>query len=345
MITRRLLPLLLLFVAMLPCAGSRVYEEPVQQALGVEDADLMSTSRDSVAAAEDTTNAAQPIPRSRRRVNPVNTVATRTQHINETRNDTSRINARRRAQSTTFTDEKGKVIFLDTVTGEQWIDSSLIARVPKMTKPLIYSGSVGVNIWDPVMRIFGQKYGLIDVWAQLNMHNRYLPVFEFGVGQTDNRPETSNYTIRVPASVYFRLGADYNFFYNSNPDYLMTAGVRYGFSPYKWGVKNIVLDSEYWGEVVDFEIPTQRATAGWFEFRFGVRVKIAGPISMGWNFRYAIMMHESKSAFGQSSYVPGFGSRTSGIGGTFSIIYTLPLSGLNKSKAPEVVNEENISPQ
>ncbi len=340
MITRRILLPVLLVLALLPCTGARFPEEATPS--DMPEAAVDSTAGDSIA---DTIKSVVEAPRSRRRVNPVNTGATRTQHINETRNDTSRINARRRAQSTSITDEEGKVIFIDTVTGEQWIDSSLIARVPRMTKPLLYSASAGVNIWDPVMRIFGQKYGLIDAWVQLNMHNRYLPVFEFGVGETDNRPETYNYTIRVPASVYFRLGADYNFFYNSNPDYLMTAGVRYGFTPYRWGVKNIVLDSEYWGETATFDIPMQRATAGWFEFRLGVRVKIAGPISMGWNFRYALMLHESRSVYGQSSYVPGFGSRTSGIGGTFSIIYTLPLTHLNKSGASKVVDEENISPQ
>ncbi|MDE6276993.1 MAG: hypothetical protein K2M06_02690 [Muribaculaceae bacterium] len=279
----------------------------------------------------------------RRRITPVNNAATRTQHVNETRNDTARINAQRRARSTSYTDDKGSIVFVDTLTGEQWVDSSLIARVPRMTKPLIYSGSIGVNIWDPVMRIFGQHYGLIDAWVQLNMHNRYLPVFELGVGQTDHRPVTGNYTFHVPASVYFRLGADYNFFYNSNPDYLLLAGLRYGFSPFRYGVRDIVLDTDYWHETATFDIPLRSATAGWLELRLGVRVKIWGPISMGWYFKYSKMLHESKNTAGQPSYVPGFGTRGPGIGGSFSIIYTIPLTHLNKSKATEVVNADKTS--
>lgn len=292
--------------------------------------DSVSRARDSVAA--QATPAAPP----RRRVTPVNNAATRTQAINETRNDTAKINAARRARSTSYTDDKGAVVFVDTVTGEKWVDSTLIASVPRMKCPLFYSASAGVNIWDPVMRAFGQKYGLFDLWVQLNLHNRYLPVFEVGLGEMNNRPKASDFTFRVPTAIYFRLGADYNFFYNSNPDYLLTAGLRYGFSPFRFEVNDITLDSPYWDETATFSIPGQSVTAGWLEIRLGVRVRIAGPISLGWNFRYSKILHESKNPYGKPMYVPGFGTRGPGIGGTFSVIYTLPLVHLNKKEAEEV---------
>ena len=34
-----------------------------------------------------------------------------------------------------------------------------------------------------LMRIFGQKYGLIGFQAQVNLHNRYLPAFEIGLAK------------------------------------------------------------------------------------------------------------------------------------------------------------------
>lgn len=291
---------------------------------------------------EETVDSVQPTPAQpapRRRMTPVNNAATRTQAVNENRNDTARINAARRARSTSYTDDKGTVVFIDTVSGEKWIDSTAIASLPRMRQPLFYSGSVGVNVWDPVMRIFGQHYGLFDAWVQLNLHNRYLPVVEVGLGEMDHRPKTADFTFRVPTSIYFRIGADYNFFYNSNPDYQLVGGLRYGFSPFRYEVRDIVVDSPYWDETTTFDIPMQSATAGWLELRLGVRVKIWGPISMGWNFKYSKMLHESRNPAGEPWYVPGFGTRGPGIGGTFSVIYTLPLTHLNKSELPEVVEE------
>lgn len=278
---------------------------------------------------------------ARRRINPVNNAATRTQTINENKDDTARINAARRAKSTSFRNDAGLLVFVDTVTGEQWIDSSAVQSLPKMKQPLFWTASVGLNIWDPVMRAFGRHYGLFDAWVQLNLHNRYLPSFEFGLGHMDYRPKASDFTFKVPASVFFRVGADYNFFYNSDPDYLLTAGLRYGFSPFKYAVDNIILDSPYWGEQAEFSIPSQNATAGWMEFRLGVRVKIWGPISMGWNFKYSKIVHESANPKGQPWYVPGYGTRGTGIDGSFSVIFTLPLSHLNKATKEAVVNGES----
>ena len=94
----------------------------------------------------------------------------------------------------------------------------------------------------------------------------------------------------------------------------------------------------------DSDIPSRNATAGWLELRLGVIVKIWGPISMGWNFKYSKMLHESKSAVGQPWYVPGFGTRGPGIGATFSVIYTIPLERLNKPGRTGVINED-ISPE
>ncbi|MDE6135107.1 MAG: hypothetical protein K2F79_05990, partial [Muribaculaceae bacterium] len=104
---------------------------------------------------------------ARRRMTPVDTPATATQAINETKNDTSRINAKRRAASVGFVDDRGRIVYVDTITGEEWIDSAAMnngSRVPKMEFPLFHAMTVGVNVWDPVMRAFGQKYGLASAW-------------------------------------------------------------------------------------------------------------------------------------------------------------------------------------
>ena len=114
----------------------------------------------------------------RRRMTPVNNSATMTQSVNETADDTARINAKRRASSISYVNEDGRTIYVDTITGQEWTDSTTLGRVPKMDYPLLHAVHVGLNLWDPLMRAFGQHYGIADVWAELSLHNRYLPVFE-----------------------------------------------------------------------------------------------------------------------------------------------------------------------
>lgn len=278
-----------------------------------------------------------PVTAQRRRMTPVDNPSTVTQSVNETKNDTARINAARRARSVHYHDDNGNVVYLDTVTGEEWRDSTAIMVLPKMKYPLIFEGAVGINIWDPVMRAFGQHYGLADAWVELSLHNRYKPIFEFGLGQAKYTPSDGNYTYKSPTSVYFRLGANYNFLYNSSPDYQFFGGLRYGFSPFSYSVTNITVDSPYWDETVGFDIPSRNATAGWLEVVFGLKVKLWGPISAGWTIKYSSLLHCSTSANGKPWYIPGFGTRGTSLGGSFSISYTLPL---NKAKTPEVIEEK-----
>ncbi len=261
---------------------------------------------------------------SRRHTTPIRNAATETQAINMAANDTARINAARRAVSSSFVRKDGAIVYTDTVTGEQWIDSTTIVTKPKMQHQLYLGTSVGVNIWDPIMRVFGQKHGLIGFAADVNLHNRYFPTVEAGLGIAHNTSETDGYTYRAPLSPYFKIGIDYNFLFNSNPDYQWLVGLRYGFSPFSWAVDNITMSGTYWDDAVDFSIPTQHAAAGWMEFNIGLRVKLFGNISAGWQIKFHSMLHESANEHGKPWYVPGYGTRGQSINGSFSIFYTLP---------------------
>ena len=223
------------------------------------------------------------------------------------------------------------------------MDSTAMLPVVKMKYPLLFSASAGIDIWDPLMRAFGQDYGLVGAWAELSMHNRYNAVFEIGAGQAKHSPEDNNYTYRSPASLYFKLGINYNFLYNSSPDYQFYAGLRYGFSPFSYSIDDITIDAPYWDESARFNIPSQNATAGWLELVAGLRVKIWGPISAGWSFKYHKILHESKAAYGKPWYIPGYGSRGSNITGSFSISYTFSLDKLNKRRGDEVITTNETS--
>lgn len=265
---------------------------------------------------------------SQRRVTPVNTPQTATQPINEFQGDTARINARMRAQLKHYHDEHGNIIYIDTVTGKEWRDTTSlqIKKKEPMKYPLMESASVGLDLWNPIMRVFGQHYGLIDFSAQLSLHNRYKPVFETGLGLASNTPADNNYTYKSPLSVYFRIGADYNFLYNSTPAYQYFVGVRYGISNFAYSLEDISIYSPYWEVTARPSIPSQRSTVGWGEFVMGLKVNIFGPISAGWTFRYHTILHESKQIYGNPWYIPGYGSRGQSISGSITIYYTLPLN-------------------
>lgn len=259
-----------------------------------------------------------------RRATPVNNASTRTQSKNDAHGDSIRALERRRARSIQYQDDNGKIVMVDTISGVEWIDSTLLPKAPPMKYKLLHAINVGVNIWDPVMRICGQKYGGADAFVNVSLHNRYLPTFEFGMGQTDYSPSDNNYTYKTPLSPYFKLGLDYNFLYNSDPDYQFFAGLRYGFSPFKFTVSDVRLTNQFWGETDPFTFDQVSVTAGWFEFVVGLRVKIFSQVSAGWSLRYHSILHQSHPDVGDAWYIPGYGTSSSSLSGSFNIIYTLP---------------------
>lgn len=271
---------------------------------------------------------------AQRRVSPVKSASKELQGKNENRQEGDSIDYSKLAH---FHDENGNVVYVDTVTGKEVKDSMQVeqVKIPKMQQPLFYAAAVGVDIWDPVMRIFGQHYGLVEFSAELNLHNRYIPVVEVGLGQTEYTPEDNNYTFKVPVTPYFRIGCNYNFIYNSNPDYMAFAGLRFGWSRFNYDVNDVRLTSDYWDETTVFNLPRQTSSVTYLQLLFGIRVKVLGPISMGWNIRYKARLHESKATYGKPWYIPGFGSRNGALTGSFSVIYTIPIKKKGAVAIPE----------
>lgn len=272
---------------------------------------------------------------NRRHVTPVNTAATRTQHVNDAKGDSARALERRRARSVHYHDENGNTIMVDTVTGQEWVDSTLMPPPPPMKYPLMYAIEGGVNIWDPIMRAFGQKYGVLGFSAALNMHNRYLPTVEFGLGTAKSKSDKFTYTYRTPLAPYFKIGADYNFLYNSNPDYRFFAGVRYGFSFFRYSITGITVGNSYWDETSVFDIPSTSASAGWFEISLGLRVKLVKDLSAGWSVNYHSILHQSHPAAGDPWYIPGFGSSTSSLSVAVNLTWTFLLGNSQAKTAAD----------
>jgi hypothetical protein len=190
--------------------------------------------------------------------------------------------------------------------------------------PLLNSVSVGLNFFDAIMCLAGQKHSSFDVWADLSLHNWFFPVVEAGVGFASKTPDSGNFTYKGKPSVYVKAGLNYNFLYKSNPDYQGFIGLRGCFSSFSYDVNDVTISNDYWGESNRFDITSQRASAFYGQFLVGIKVKILGNVSMGWTGRYNFKFHVSPGANGDPWFIPGYG--TSRLNATFSICYTIPLS-------------------
>lgn len=266
-----------------------------------------------------------------RRITPVNTPATVTQSINETRRDSVD-----RSRLVKMEDADGKVILVDTVTGKEFVDSvEMEKQIPKMIYPLLNSVTVSVDLWSPITRAFGNSYGLIGFAGQLNMHNRYIPTLEIGLGNADYNPENNNYHYKSPIAPFFKIGADYNFLYNSNPDYLLFAGLRFGFTAFSYKVTDITIGENYWTPEQIINIPSQHANASYYELLIGLRVTVLKNLSVGWCIRYHNIMHSTSNKYGDPYYIPGMGAKGTKVGASISVYYTIPL----KKKSEPVVDD------
>lgn len=190
--------------------------------------------------------------------------------------------------------------------------------------PFINGISVGANFFDGVMKIAGQKYGSYDLWADISLWNWLFPTVEAGLGSASNTPDYSNFTYKSKLAPYFKIGFNYNFLYKSNPDYQFFAGFRVGFSSFKYEINDVTINNNIWGNSDKFNFPVQSASAVWGEFLLGLKVKIAGPFSLGWTARFHTKFKKPKGSYGDPWFIPGYGAK-SPLSGSFSVIFTIPV--------------------
>lgn len=225
----------------------------------------------------------------------------------------------------------GSIILVDTISGREYTDT-ILTVAPKLIYPRWESISAGVNLWDPLMRCFGQHYGLIGFWGEVSIHNWIKPYVEIGLGNASYTPDRGNYTYKSGIAPYFKIGANYNFLYNSNPAYSVYLGLRYGISNFSYDISNVEVYPGYWREDVSMSVPSQRVTAGYFEVGIGLRVMIAANCYLGWEIKVHNIIHTSKAPYGDPWYVPGFGTRGSLFTGALSFSYTLPFPASKKKR-------------
>jgi hypothetical protein len=243
------------------------------------------------------------------------------------------------------TDAAGRTYLIDTISGSEWVDSLAILQMQEIGNiyPLLTDVAVGVDFWEPLMRVLGSHNGASSAWVELSLHNRYKPYFEFGMSTSSDAPSGSNFTYSAPLRPFFKLGMNYNFMYNSISDYQFYAGVRYGITFFNYRYTDVTVENSYWGLTGHPDFPTTNSTTGFLEFAIGVKVKLVGPLSAGWSLKYHRIIHKSAEPYGAALYVPGYGKHNSSLGVSLSLIYTLPLSKFDTSKLTTIKKKKKTS--
>lgn len=276
---------------------------------------------------------------AQRRINPVETPATQTKAVNLNPKDTTTTPKPEEMPNLIHLhDENGNVVYVDTITGKEFIDSTDIKKSSKMAYPLWDEVTIGLNVWDPVMRCLGEDYGLFDVWAELSIHNRFKPIIELGIGQASHKPDNGNYKYKSAVAPYFKVGINYNFLFKKTKEYQFYAGVRYGITPFSYEISEFSVDNSYWNEYYNSSVPLQKVTVGYGEIAMGLKVQIHKQWSLGWAFKYHLLLHESKNSYGAPWYILGFGTRNSVLAGAFNIMYTIPLKKEKTKQIPATGN-------
>ena len=242
-------------------------------------------------------------------------------HVTPVKPETNRVQAPPKG-----TDEK---IIQQYISGDS---AAAIAEARKDSLRRIYKHyprltdvSFGLNFIEPLFMAFGQTYASVDLNATLNMWNRLQPAVELGLGWAKSTPDDMNFTYRGKPSPYFKVGVNYNFMIKNSPDYQALLGIRLGYSTFTYDITDVGYYNSYWQEHLIFNITGERSHALWGEAAVGLKVKLSGPLSLGWMIRYHGIFNYGKNEHSRPWFIPGYGPRSSSLGLSLSLHYTLPL--------------------
>ena len=247
--------------------------------------------------------------------------------------------------------EKLKFLRTDSLTLDSLRRDSIERASKRVYRPTLMGVTLGVNFWGPLMRALGQDYGDGDVWAAVNIRNRYIPVAEVGFGQADCSPEDGNFTYKSKLALYGKIGMNYNFLYAKDPKYQLYAGVRFAASKFNYDVIGISVDNGYWGkDPSTFDLRGQSSSAFWGEAVVGIQVELFKNFSMGWSVRYNFPFSVKDSPNSRPYYIPGYGVRDNHLNVSLSVAYTLPLHRDKPKKEvsqpkPDAVVDDVVVPE
>ena len=199
----------------------------------------------------------------------------------------------------------------------------LVAQVAEKDTVALFRGvAVSADVVGLAQRALSD-YGQYEAALRVNLRDKYFPVLELGYGSADADDPGTRLAYKTSAP-YGRVGIDFNIAKNKHDDYRIYAGVRYALTYYKFDVTGEGIKDPVWGDDVKFEAHGVKANYHWLEGVFGVDAKIAGPLRLGWSFRYRRHVAGNDGTVGNTWYVPGYGTQGgSRMGGTFNVIFEI----------------------
>ncbi|MDE6295574.1 MAG: hypothetical protein K2M03_05865 [Muribaculaceae bacterium] len=201
---------------------------------------------------------------------------------------------------------------LDTVTSVR----------PGPKYPLYNGTSVGINIFDPIMMITGQRRFSIDLHADVSLFNWIFPTVELGIARADAYPEDGRTHIIMKPTLYGKVGFNYNFVYKSNPDFQIFLGFRAGYSSFHFAATDLKSGSSYY-DVYDGKPLDDVSCTSWYgQALIGIKVKIYRRFAMGWTIRYGFKFRVRTSIDNvEPWFIPGYG--TGPLNATYSLIFNI----------------------
>lgn len=197
------------------------------------------------------------------------------------------------------------------------LDTATTVR-PKSPYPLYNGFSVGVNFADAILAATGQKHSSYDISAMVSLHNWFFPTIEVGIGRGNYKDNNDLFKVKAKPSMYAKVGVNYNFLYKSDPAYMAYLGLRLGVAQCSWDKTDIKNTNEEGQTTHSPDELDRKCTSIYGEALAGLKVKIAGPFSLGWSVRYKLGLHSSGGM--DPWFVPGYG--TGPIGFTFNAYWT-----------------------
>lgn len=161
---------------------------------------------------------------------------------------------------------------------------------------------------------------------QVNLKNKYFPVFELGVsGAKNTTPENIQFKTN---GMFGKIGLDIPVIKpkpnstQKNNNFL--AGVRLGMSSFNYSIYNQTITDGYWGNSETFNLESIPTTKLWFEITAGIRVEVYKNIFMSWNVRNKHLITQAKPGENSPWYIPGYGKGNTAVWGfSYTIGYKL----------------------
>lgn len=175
--------------------------------------------------------------------------------------------------------------------------------------PLFNGFSVAVDLVGPAMLMFSD-YGEYEASCRLNLRNRCFPIVEVGYGKAERTDEVTEIYYKTGAP-YFRIGCDWNLLKNKNTGNRLFGGFRYAYTSYEVDIAKYDMTDPVWYTETEVEVMGEKCNQHWLEAVVGIDAKIAGPLHLGWTFRWKRRVSHKDTSIGKVWYVPGYGTRGS----------------------------------